>query len=73
MKASITNETMLIQPAIEPAKKKEYYPATAAQRRLFLLHEIEENHTAYSTTARITFRGSVNADRLEQGFKTLMF
>ncbi|MCP4137937.1 MAG: amino acid adenylation domain-containing protein, partial [bacterium] len=47
--------------------------ATAAQRRLFLLHEIEENHTAYSTTARITFRGSVNADRLEQGFKTLMF
>ncbi|MCK5057810.1 MAG: non-ribosomal peptide synthetase, partial [Candidatus Aminicenantes bacterium] len=58
--------------SLEPTDKKEYYPATSIQERLFVLHEIEGIGTAYNIRSVFRVEGPLDIRRLEQVFKTLI-
>jgi len=58
--------------SLKPAEKKEYYPATSIQERLFVLHEIEGIETAYNIRSVIRVEVPLDTRRLEQAFKTLI-
>ncbi|MCP4157510.1 MAG: amino acid adenylation domain-containing protein, partial [bacterium] len=57
---------------IPTAPEKEYYPLSAAQKRLFLLNRMENISTAYNITAAVTLHGPLNKDRLEEAFQTII-
>ncbi|MCP4152199.1 MAG: amino acid adenylation domain-containing protein, partial [bacterium] len=38
---------------LEPIEKKEYYPLSSAQKRLYVLHQMELNNTAYNMPRQI--------------------
>jgi fengycin family lipopeptide synthetase D len=58
--------------SLEPIDKREYYPPTSIQERLFVLHEIEGIETAYNIRNVIWVEGPLDTRRLGQVFKTLI-
>jgi len=58
--------------AIAPAVKKEYYPLSAAQRRLFILQQMELDNTTYNQFTVVLFEGTADKNRLENTFRKLI-
>ncbi|MDH6431509.1 amino acid adenylation domain-containing protein, partial [Paenibacillus sp. PastH-4] len=52
--------------AIEPAKPGEDYLMTSAQKRMYILHELEPESTRYNMPGVVELAGKVDAGRLEQ-------
>jgi amino acid adenylation domain-containing protein len=50
--------------AVEPAKPKDYYPLSAAQKRLFILYEIDKNITGYNMPTVMVMAGELDKERL---------
>ncbi len=57
---------------IEPVEKKEYYPMSNAQKRLWIIHQMEDNHVAYNMTGVFRFSGQLQCDALEKSFLSLV-
>ena len=57
---------------IECVAEKEYYPLSSAQKRLFLLNQIEANSIVYNELATIAIEGSVELAKLEATFIKLI-
>ena len=57
---------------IEAVEKKEYYPLSPAQKRLYILHRFEEKNTAYNSTDILSLEGTIHKDTLEKTFKQLI-
>ncbi|MDW3192237.1 MAG: non-ribosomal peptide synthase/polyketide synthase [Cytophagales bacterium] len=51
---------------------KEYYAATAAQRRLFFLYEFDRKSLAYNLPQVIRLKGALEIDRLQNAFESLL-
>jgi len=58
--------------AVEKAEKKEYYPATSAQRRLYVMQQVEPGSISYNLPAVIQLDGYVDGSRLEKTFAGLI-
>jgi tyrocidine synthetase-3 len=58
--------------AIEPVEKREYYPLSPAQRRLFALYWFDRDTTAYNTPETVILRGEPDFERLSRAFNTLI-
>jgi amino acid adenylation domain-containing protein len=58
--------------AIEPAEKKEYYVLSSAQKRLYILQQMELNSTAYNMPEIIPLPEELNVGKLEKFFKNLI-
>ena len=58
--------------SISPAKEQEFYPVSSAQKRLYMLQLYEGGGTNYNMPIVAAIEGSIDADRLEMGFKTLI-
>ncbi|MCP5049944.1 MAG: amino acid adenylation domain-containing protein, partial [bacterium] len=58
--------------SIEPSETKEYYPLSSAQRRLYILQQMEQMTTGYNLPALLILEGKVDRDRLERAFKFLV-
>ncbi|MEO2215442.1 non-ribosomal peptide synthase/polyketide synthase [Paenibacillus amylolyticus] len=58
--------------AIEPANPDEDYPLSSAQRRLYVLHEMEPESTRYNMPGVIELVGKVDAGRLEQAIHSVI-
>ncbi|MGE5342659.1 MAG: amino acid adenylation domain-containing protein, partial [Candidatus Omnitrophota bacterium] len=58
--------------SIQPAEEKEYYHSSSAQKRLFVLQEMERENTAYNIPAIIHLGEEVDIDRLQDAFKKLI-
>ncbi|HLP48669.1 MAG TPA: condensation domain-containing protein, partial [Candidatus Kapabacteria bacterium] len=58
--------------AIEPAEKKEYYPLSPAQKRLYILHRMDEQSTGYNIPFYFLLTGKLNKDKFENAFKRLI-
>ncbi|HLP60512.1 MAG TPA: SDR family NAD(P)-dependent oxidoreductase, partial [Candidatus Deferrimicrobium sp.] len=54
--------------SIQPAEKKEYYPLSPAQKRLYLLDQIGNPGIAYNLTLVVELTGKLTKERLEQAF-----
>jgi len=57
---------------IRPIEKREYYPQSAAQRRLFFLHRFMEISTSYNMASAFTVEGPLDKNRLEKSFQQLI-
>ncbi|MBA2582913.1 MAG: amino acid adenylation domain-containing protein, partial [Bacteroidetes bacterium] len=58
--------------AIENVSERNYYPLSSAQRRLFILDQLEKDNTAYNITSAISIKGDLNYTKLEESFKKLI-
>jgi acyl transferase domain-containing protein/acyl carrier protein len=59
--------------SIEPVEKKEYYPLSSEQKRLYILQEIYKNSIAYNETQTVELVGGIDKKNLEEIFKKLIY
>ncbi|MCX6579231.1 MAG: amino acid adenylation domain-containing protein [Candidatus Aminicenantes bacterium] len=58
--------------AVEPMEKKEYYPLSPAQKRMYLLHQMDEGSAAYNIPAVMTLEGALDTNQLKKVFINLI-
>ncbi len=58
--------------SIEKVEEKEYYPLSSAQKRLYLLHQINLEGTAYNMPVSFILEGVLEKAKLEDTFKKLI-
>ncbi len=57
---------------LEPAGERPYYPVSSAQKRIFLLNQIENAGTSYNMPLAAFIDGNLDIGRLENVFKVLV-
>ncbi|MCP4214778.1 MAG: non-ribosomal peptide synthetase, partial [bacterium] len=57
---------------MEAVEKKEYYPLSSAQKRLYILQQMEINSTVYNMPQAIPLPEAPDVDKLEKTFKQLI-
>ncbi|HLP57835.1 MAG TPA: amino acid adenylation domain-containing protein, partial [Candidatus Deferrimicrobium sp.] len=57
--------------SIQPSEKKEYYPLTSAQQRLYFMYAQDPQSSGYNIPIMVTLDGTLDRNRLENVFKTL--
>ncbi|WJM11232.1 amino acid adenylation domain-containing protein [Paenibacillus sp. PK1-4R] len=57
---------------IEPAAAQASYPLSSAQRRLYVLHEMEPESTRYNMPGVIELTGKIDEDRLAQAIRSII-
>jgi SAM-dependent methyltransferase/acyl carrier protein len=58
--------------AIEPAEKREYYPLSAIQRRLYLLAQMEPDSTGYNIPLLHRVEGNISKEKFEDTSRKLI-
>ena len=59
-------------PEIKPVSRDRYLPLSFSQERLWFLHQLEPDSTAYSMPGNIRMKGRLNKDALQRTFDTLV-
>jgi len=54
---------------ILPVEKQEYYELSSAQKRMYILHQIEKDSTGYNECQKILIEGNLDKVKLEEAFK----
>ncbi|WP_018753418.1 type I polyketide synthase [Paenibacillus sanguinis] len=57
---------------IQPIAKKEFYPLSSAQRRLFILNQFDSTSTNYNTPLAMRLEGNFDRSRMEAAFAKLI-
>ena len=57
---------------IKPIESKEYYMTSAAQKRMWVLQQLDTNNTTYNMTQVLILDGILNKERLESTFIELI-
>jgi amino acid adenylation domain-containing protein len=57
---------------IEPGEKKDYHTLSSAQKRLYILHQMDEGSTSYNMPYALRLEGEVNKNELEEIFLRLI-
>jgi amino acid adenylation domain-containing protein len=58
--------------AIEPAEKKEYYPLSPAQKRLYIFQEGDKDKMIYNIPLVMVLQGELEKEHLEEAFRRLI-
>ena len=58
--------------AIKPVEEREWYPVSSAQKRMFVLHELEGEATSYNMPGAFWVDGPLDITRLEATFEGLI-
>ncbi|NIM13228.1 MAG: amino acid adenylation domain-containing protein [Candidatus Aminicenantes bacterium] len=58
--------------SIEPTEEKSYYPLSSAQKRLYILQELEKGSTGYNVPVAAWLEGQLDKQKLENAFKELI-
>ncbi|MCP4217950.1 MAG: amino acid adenylation domain-containing protein, partial [bacterium] len=66
------SQTKSLHIAITPVEKKEYYPLSSAQERLYILQQMDPAGTVYNMPRVIPMEGDFDLHRLETLFYTLI-
>jgi amino acid adenylation domain-containing protein len=57
---------------IEPVEKKEYYPLSAAQRRLYIMQQLKMDYVSYNQSMAVVLEGNVEKEKLQEVFRNLI-
>ncbi|MCY9107205.1 amino acid adenylation domain-containing protein [Bacillus atrophaeus] len=57
---------------IAPAQSRELYPLSFSQKRMYTLHQLEENGTGYNMPAALELHGKLDRQRLKQAVTELV-
>ncbi|MCP5054527.1 MAG: amino acid adenylation domain-containing protein, partial [bacterium] len=55
--------------SVPPTEKREYYPLSSAQKRLFVMHQLEPAAIAYNLPVALRLKGPLDRKRLSETFK----
>lgn len=69
---SIEADGQAEQSGIQPAEKRDWYPVSSAQQRMYALHHIEKNGTGYNMPSVLMLEGVLDTDRLRRAFADLV-
>ncbi|WP_339232005.1 plipastatin non-ribosomal peptide synthetase PpsC [Bacillus sp. FSL M8-0071] len=58
--------------AIKPVEKQEIYPVSSAQKRIYVLQQLEDGGTGYNMPAVLELEGKLNLERMDRAFKELI-
>ncbi len=58
--------------AIAPLEKQDHYLLSSAQRRIFMLHQLESHGLGYNMPIAVTLEGDLKIDKLEDVFRRLV-
>jgi len=58
--------------SIDPVEKKEYYPLSPAQSRLYVLQQVDPGAVGYNMPIGVKLAGKVHRDKIEVAFKKLI-
>jgi NAD(P)-dependent dehydrogenase (short-subunit alcohol dehydrogenase family)/acyl carrier protein len=58
--------------SIAPVERKEYYPLSSAQKRMFILNQLDRRNTSYNIPAVMEMRGVGNGERFNKTFRQLV-
>ncbi|MCP5048585.1 MAG: hypothetical protein GY940_15555, partial [bacterium] len=58
--------------ALEKTEKKEYHPLSSAQKRLYVLHQVELESTAYNIPQVVVMTGELDRERLQDTFRKMI-
>lgn len=58
--------------AIVPVVKRDSYPVSSAQNRLYIINKLEGAETSYNTPGAMFIEGALDRDRLEKAFSKLV-
>ncbi|MDI5790314.1 condensation domain-containing protein [Bacillus licheniformis] len=53
-------------------RKRDWYPVSSAQQRMYALHHIEKNGTGYNMPSVLMLEGVLDTDRLRRAFADLV-
>ena len=59
--------------SVKIAEKQEFYALSSAQRRLYIMQQVDSTITAYNISNILTLHGELNKDKLKQTFKKLIY
>jgi polyketide synthase PksJ len=59
-------------PTVEPVEKKEYYTVSPAQRRLFIVNQLDTGNLAYNLPTTLIIKGELDYERLTGTFRELI-
>jgi len=59
-------------PNLDRAEKKEYYPLSSAQKRIFLLQQLDREATGYNMPAAMTIQGKLGKEKLTGIFQRII-
>lgn len=68
----IKNSLTYIMPSIGAAEKREYYPLSSAQNRMFVLNQIEGIGSTYNLPLAMMIEGKLDRPRMEKVFRLLI-
>ncbi|MCK4258836.1 MAG: amino acid adenylation domain-containing protein [Halanaerobiales bacterium] len=57
---------------IYPVEEKEYYPLSSAQKRLFILNELDKDRLSYNMPIVMEIKGSIDQERFEKSCRKLI-
>lgn len=58
--------------AVEPAEEKEYYSLSSAQKRMYILQQMDTASTGYNMPMVLGMEGDLDRDKLKDTFRTLI-
>ncbi|AWM17149.1 non-ribosomal peptide synthetase [Bacillus inaquosorum] len=58
--------------AMKPAEKREAYPVSSAQKRIYVLQQLEDGGIGYNMPAMLELEGELDPERLDRAFKELI-
>ncbi|UCH93240.1 MAG: amino acid adenylation domain-containing protein, partial [Candidatus Aminicenantes bacterium] len=70
LKEAIKNKSRFI--SINPGEKKEYYPLSPAQKKFYILNQLEPQGTIYHMYDIYVLAGKVDREKMENAFKKLI-
>ncbi len=68
----IKNAKVDIYASIKPVEKAEYYPMSSAQKRVYVLGQLEDSRTVYNMPGAVMIEGGVDGLKTETAFKKLI-
>jgi amino acid adenylation domain-containing protein len=58
--------------SLKPVEKRNYYPVSSAQKRLYLIQQMEPDNLSYNVLKVVLLEGDVDISRLEKTFRNLL-
>ncbi|WP_311999809.1 non-ribosomal peptide synthetase, partial [Bacillus subtilis] len=58
--------------AIKPTEQRETYPVSSAQKRIYVLQQLEDGGTGYNMPAVLELEGELNPEMMDRAFKELI-
>lgn len=68
---NIKNAEKRIYYAIEPVEERDYYPVSSAQKRLYVLNQLEQDNLSYNLSTIIVIENDLDKERLERAMLLL--